>query len=83
MGSLFAGPLKVAPIFILVLPGLIAAALFQDVKGDEAYTSLLAANILPIGIKGIVLSGLLAAIMFRWQAGLTQLPYCLQTIFIK
>ncbi|MDR3626654.1 MAG: sodium/solute symporter [Ignavibacteriaceae bacterium] len=63
MGSLFAALLKVTPIFILVLPGLIAAALFQDVKGDEAYTSLLAANILPLGIKGIVLSGLLAAIM--------------------
>ena len=62
-GSLFAALLKVLPIFILVLPGLIAAALFQDVKGDEAYPSLLASNILPIGIKGIVLAGLLAAIM--------------------
>ena len=62
-GSLFAALLKVLPIFILVLPGLIAAALFQDVKGDEAYPSLLASNILPIGVKGIVLAGLLAAIM--------------------
>jgi SSS family solute:Na+ symporter len=62
-GSLFAALLKVTPIFILVLPGLIAAVLFQNVKGDEAYTSLLTANILPLGIKGIVLAGILAAIM--------------------
>ncbi len=62
-GSLFAALLKVLPIFILVLPGLIAAALFQGIKGDEAYPMLIASNILPIGIKGIVLSGLLAAIM--------------------
>ncbi|MCL5027789.1 MAG: sodium:solute symporter [Bacteroidetes bacterium] len=62
-GSLFAALLKVLPIFILVLPGLIAATMFQDIKGDEAYPMLLASNILPIGIKGIVLAGLLAAIM--------------------
>jgi len=62
-GSLFAALLKVLPIFILVLPGLIAVALFQNIKGDEAYPLLLSSNILPIGIKGIVLAGLLAAIM--------------------
>jgi solute:Na+ symporter, SSS family len=62
-GSLFAALLKLLPIFILVLPGLIAVGLFQDIKGDEAYPMLLASNILPIGIKGIVLAGLLAAIM--------------------
>ena len=62
-GSLFAALLKVLPIFILVLPGLIAVALFQNIKGDEAYPLLLSSNILPVGIKGIVLAGLLAAIM--------------------
>ncbi len=62
-GSLFAALLKVLPIFILVLPGLIAAGLFPNVKGDEAYPALLSSNILPVGIKGIVLAGLLAAIM--------------------
>jgi len=62
-GSLFAALLKVLPIFILVLPGLIAVALFKNIKGDEAYPLLLSSNILPVGIKGIVLAGLLAAIM--------------------
>jgi SSS family solute:Na+ symporter len=62
-GTLLAAFLKILPIFILVIPGLIAAAMFQGIKGDNAYPLLLASNILPIGIKGIVLAGLLAAIM--------------------
>jgi len=62
-GSLLAAILKVLPIFILVLPGLIAAALFPEVRGDEAYPFLLSSDILPAGFKGFVVAGLLAAIM--------------------
>jgi len=62
-GSLFAALLKVLPIFILVLPGLIAAVLYPEISGDDAYPTLLAGNLLPIGIKGLVLAGVLAAIM--------------------
>ena len=62
-GSLFAALLKVLPIFILVFPGLIAAVLYPEIKGDEAYPALLAGTLLPIGIKGFVLAGVLAAIM--------------------
>jgi solute:Na+ symporter, SSS family len=62
-GTLLAALLKILPIFILVIPGLIAAAMFQSIKGDDAYPLLLASNIMPVGIRGIVLAGLLAAIM--------------------
>jgi len=62
-GSLFAALLKLLPIFILVLPGLIAVVMYPGIKGDEAYPTLLAGNLLPIGIKGLVLAGVLAAIM--------------------
>lgn len=62
-GSLFAALLKVLPIFILVFPGLIAAVLYPEITGDEAYPALLAGNLLPIGIKGFVLAGVLAAVM--------------------
>ena len=62
-GSLLAALLKVLPIFILVLPGLIAAVLYPEIKGDDAYFMLLAGDILPVGIKGLVISGVLAAIM--------------------
>jgi SSS family solute:Na+ symporter len=62
-GSLLAAFLKITPIFILVLPGLIAYALFPGLQGDEAYPVLIASNILPVGVKGFVLAALLAAIM--------------------
>ncbi len=62
-GSLFAASLKILPIFILVLPGLVATALFHDIKVDEAYPLLLLSDFIPTGIKGLVLAGLLAAIM--------------------
>ncbi|MCU0343871.1 MAG: sodium:solute symporter [Ignavibacterium sp.] len=62
-GTLLAAFLKVLPIFILVLPGLIAVALYPEIKGDEAYSALVAGDLLPIGLKGIVIAGLLAAIM--------------------
>jgi len=50
-------------MIIFVLPGLIAVALFPEIRGDEAYPQLIASGILPIGIKGLVVSGVLAAIM--------------------
>lgn len=62
-GSLLAAALKITPIFILVLPGLIAVALFPEIKGDDAYPVLLASNIIPTGVKGLILTGVLAAIM--------------------
>jgi SSS family solute:Na+ symporter len=64
-GSIFAGYLKVLPVFIFVLPGMVAAALFSDVRSgaaDSAYPALVT-RLLPAGFKGLVLAGMLAALM--------------------
>ena len=64
-GTLFAGFLKILPVFIFVLPGIIAAALYADVRGgaaDTAYPALVT-RLLPAGFKGLVLAGMLAALM--------------------
>ena len=64
-GTIFAGFLKILPLFIFVLPGIIAAALYQDVAAggaDSAYP-LLVTRLLPAGVKGLVLAGMLAALM--------------------
>lgn len=63
LGTLFAAALKISPVFIHVLPGLIAAAIFPNIIGDNAYALLVASDIIPSGVKGLVLAGLLAAIM--------------------
>src|SRR3954470_21297411 len=64
-GTIFAGYLKVLPVFIFVLPGMVAAALFADVRSgaaDSAYPALVT-RLLPAGFKGLVLAGMLAALM--------------------
>ncbi|MGC1619692.1 MAG: sodium:solute symporter [Candidatus Acidiferrum sp.] len=64
LGTIFAGFLKILPVFILVLPGIIAFALFpeQVKKPDYAYPTLIL-NLLPTGLVGLVLAALLAAVM--------------------
>jgi SSS family solute:Na+ symporter len=67
-GAIFAGFLKILPVFILVLPGLIAYKLSNGtVQGDKAYAWMVT-TLLPSGIKGLVVAGLLAALMSSLSA---------------
>lgn len=64
-GTILAGYLKILPVFIFVLPGVIAAALYSDVRGaatDQAFPALVT-RLLPVGLKGLVIAGMLAALM--------------------
>lgn len=63
-GTIFAGFLKILPVFMLVLPGIIAYALFRDQlkTPDFAYPTLIL-NLLPTGLVGLVMAALLAAVM--------------------
>ncbi len=67
-GTIFAGFLKILPVFILVLPGVIAYALSDgQVTGDKAYAWMVT-TLLPSGLKGLVVAGLLAALMSSLSA---------------
>jgi SSS family solute:Na+ symporter len=64
-GTIFAGFLKILPVFIFVLPGIIATALYPELMAeasDRAFP-LLVTQLLPAGLKGLVIAGLLAALM--------------------
>ena len=68
-GTIFAGFLKILPVFMLVLPGVIAFALYPMFhiemarsNGDIAYPTLVV-NLLPTGLVGLVIAALLAALM--------------------
>ena len=67
MGTIFAGYLKVLPVFILVLPGLIAKALYPEVSGDEAFPTLVV-RLLPAGLTGLMVAAMLAAVMSSLSA---------------
>ena len=70
VGALFAGFIKILPVFILVLPGLMCYVLVQqgtfggDGPGNSEDTfAFLIQNVLPIGLRGVVAAALLAAAM--------------------
>jgi SSS family solute:Na+ symporter len=66
-GAIFGAYLKLLPVFIFLIPGLIAFALNEkgliDLTDSDAAFPTLVNQLLPIGLKGIVVGGLLAALM--------------------
>ena len=64
-GAMFAVFLKLFPIFIFALPGVMAYALFPGLEGDDTRQTfiLLLNNLLPAGLRGLVLSSLVAALI--------------------
>ena len=70
-GTIFAGFLKVLPVFLLVVPGIIAFALYPQLfntvngsvtNGDIAFPTAVV-NLLPTGFVGLMIAALLAALM--------------------
>lgn len=60
--TVFAGFLKILPVFILVLPGVAGRLLYPEVAPDQMYATMVQ-ELLPPGVKGLVVAGLLAALM--------------------
>lgn len=67
-GTLLASFMKTLPILLFVIPGLVVISLNPTVAPNEAFAFLLSGRILPVGIKGIVISGLFAALMSSLSA---------------
>tara|TARA_B100000900_G_scaffold60071_2_gene45520 strand:+ start:389 stop:2008 length:1620 start_codon:yes stop_codon:yes gene_type:complete len=68
-GAIFGAYLKLLPIFIFLIPGIIAFALsvqspeiYAIEKADRAFP-MLVKTLLPVGLKGLVAGGLMAALM--------------------
>jgi SSS family solute:Na+ symporter len=66
-GTILAGYFKLLPVFFFLIPGMIAYALNQkgllQVGSSDSAFAAMVANLLPKGITGIVVCGLLAALM--------------------
>ena len=63
MGIVFTDYLKFLTPLIIIIPGLLAPRLFPDIeKPDEIFPTLVK-NLLPAGLIGLVMAGLLAAVM--------------------
>jgi SSS family solute:Na+ symporter len=73
-GTIFGAYLKLLPVFLFLIPGMIAFALHQKtgnflplmengVHNADAAFPVLVAKLLPAGVKGLVVCGILAALM--------------------
>lgn len=71
-GALFAGLLKILPVFLMVLPGVIGYVLYRDVIGDDASQTfpVMINKLVPEGLKGLVAAAMLAALMSTIAAAL-------------
>ena len=72
-GTIFGAYLKLTPVFLFMIPGMIAFAMakkgvvingevFSLTSADAAFPTLVA-TLLPAGVKGLVVAGILAALM--------------------
>ncbi|MGB1552535.1 MAG: sodium:solute symporter family transporter, partial [Schleiferiaceae bacterium] len=70
-GALFGGYMKLLPLFIFMMPGVVAYAIAQKNPellsfadgGYDAALPLMVKTVLPAGLRGLVVAGLLAALM--------------------
>jgi len=72
-GTIFGAYLKLTPVFLFMIPGMIAFALAQKgvvingqvftLSAPDAAFPTLVAKLLPAGVKGLVVCGILAALM--------------------
>ncbi len=73
IGPMFTALLKLAPVFFMLLPGLLAFVLFKDeinTAGTGQTFSILVSKLLPVGLVGLVIASLLAALMSSVAAAL-------------
>jgi SSS family solute:Na+ symporter len=69
-GTVVAGFLKILPVFMLVVPGMIARALYpaEMMADSNAAFPLLVVRLMPAGLQGIMVAAMLAALMSSLSA---------------
>jgi len=91
LGAVWGGFLKVWPIFIFIVPGMIGYAMVQEgmlsipmgpegekINGDMVFPTMVA-ELLPVGLRGLVVGGVLSALM----SSLASLFNSCATLFTK
>jgi len=82
-GALFAGLLKIPNLFIMILPGVFAIILFPGLDNPDMAFPTLAAELLPVGFRGLILTALIAAIMSSLDSALNAAATLVSIDFVK
>ena len=82
-GALFAGFLKLTVLFLMVLPGVIAAIILPDLEYADQVFPTLVGRLLPQGLAGLVIAALVAALMSSIDSTLNSAATLVTLDFIK
>jgi SSS family solute:Na+ symporter len=83
-GALFAGFLKIStPLFIMIVPGLMARVLYPNIEKANLVFPMLMFDLLPKGLLGLVLAGLIAAMMSSIDSALNSASTLVTMDFFK
>lgn len=69
-GALLGGALKLLPLFIMIIPAVFAIHIFPDISNPDLVFPHMVIELLPVGVTGLVLAGLAAAMMSSLDSGL-------------
>lgn len=62
-GALIAALLKLLPMFLMVLPGVMAVSLLPDLEHADQVFPAMVGRFIPEGLRGLIYAGLIAALM--------------------
>lgn len=82
-GMMFAGFLKVIPLFLMVIPGVLAISVLPGIENPDLVFPTAMKQFLPVGIIGLVLAGLVSAIMSSVDSILNSSSTLIVIDFIK
>jgi SSS family solute:Na+ symporter len=82
-GALFGGLLKLPNLFLMIVPGMIAIVLLPELDNADQVFPSLAATLLPEGLRGLILTALVAAIMSSLDSALSAAASLLTMDFVR
>jgi SSS family solute:Na+ symporter len=82
-GALFAGLLKLPVLLIMVIPGVVATQILPPLDNADQVFPALVSELLPVGLRGLVLAALVAALMSSIDSTLNSASALLTLDFIK
>jgi solute:Na+ symporter, SSS family len=82
-GSLLAGLLKLTLLFIIILPATAAVVLYPNLDNPDRIWPILAFDLLPIGLRGVLLAALIAALMSTIDSNLNAISTIITMDFVR
>jgi SSS family solute:Na+ symporter len=80
---LFGGLLKLPNLFLMIVPGMIAVILLPDLGNPDRVFPAITFELLPVGLRGLIITALLAAIMSSLDSALNAAASLLTMDFVR